>query len=263
MYSISPPSRTSQPPSQNEAAQKNVKTSRSEHLNDSIFDGYRQKYSHSCGAACLFYIARYFGLQRNPIFAETLKKFSVLLDAYPYYDSHLTLRFCYEIDVYRQTGEFKGDTTGMDSDKVSWPHSVIQTAELLGLETKVYIAPGMWTDMMRQDPALKEERQLLTTVARINDSAAPELEQGEFEMKLCIWEDPSRESMFFTSWNDVSHWIISRPDHSIMEPAVGGCFKNLAEFNSQIKLRLIETGISIVIKDSGVNPHLFDFPAGM
>jgi hypothetical protein len=124
-------------------------------------EDYRQKYPKSCGAACLFYIARQFGLAREPLLAETLKKFPLLLDAYPYYDENSTLRYCYESDIYQLTNDSEGKVSDLRAAGVSLPHAMVRVARLLGLETLVNIVPSVGTELMLRDPALVEIRNSL------------------------------------------------------------------------------------------------------
>lgn len=256
-----------QPVQQNEVSDDSLKKDEISHsvsdLNNSgssVFaEAYQQKYPRSCGAACLFFIARNWGLQTTPILAETLKKFPALANTYPYFDDKNKVHYCYESDIYMIVSGFQGDKSDLMSANTASPAKIFLTAKLLGLTPKVYWAYDKnITPQMLRDPIVREITEDLKATTTVNLDVLPPLAMDEIAMKLCIWADVLPENKIginFGKWNDTCHWVACRPDGTFMDPALGKNFNSFSEFATGSEKALVNLGVSIVLKNKTVNPH--------
>jgi hypothetical protein len=218
-------------------------------LSTHVSKGYKQLYKRSCGAASLLFVARDLSLKKLPFLAEAVTSFPVLDESCPVLDDKFNLRFFYEEDIYRITSDYKDTSLGIDFARGSSPHNIIKAAKLLGLEANLYIPINDYTDSLKSDTTMPDVQSgLIQERITINEHAAPSLKVDQLEMKLFSYVD-SQGKRIPGSWDETNHWVVLRPDGSVMDPASGQFFDNL---NSLITAynktgAAVDSGMSIVL----------------
>lgn len=209
---------------------------------------YKQKYPRSCAGASLFFIARELDFRKNPLVAETLKKFPLLSKTYPRYRENLPLQFITEEDVYKISSEFEGDIANIGRARGSWPHNIILAAKGLGLEAELYLENNNYDPIM-----LAAKEKLLDNGITANEKK-PQLSNDELEMKLLSYVDSSGNRIS-GAWDEIFHWVVLRPDGSFMDPGSGQNFNSVLDLNNAyaaIGRFAVDAGMSIVLRDTAV-----------
>ncbi|NJQ22337.1 hypothetical protein HCO69_22300 [Pantoea sp. LS15] len=179
---------------------------------------YQQNFSYSCGATVLLCAAKELGIEE----IKTGYRLNLL-------------KIC-EQDIYQEITGKKGSDP--NSWGISMPSGIVKTARRLGLHASVVIQKS-WTVAFQKIINRRE----LTSLRALN--ALTEVNTSHSQNKLKPYERELKILAFRPTMGLQMHYVMLRPDGSVMDPGYGKDLDNIAELKSTLGWH--GTGISIII----------------
>ncbi|WP_018692599.1 hypothetical protein [Algicola sagamiensis] len=207
---------------------------------DSLYVSKQQTYEHSSGAVSLLCAAKELGVEKLPLLKGS--QLEVIGE------EELTLNQHCESIIYRITSGLNWEEQSSEKLKLagySMPHHIVTAATLLALESEVYLASEFYDNSISYFYPDAAGR-LPKYEKSVHQYGPKELENDERQMSVLavkLFGAPAG-----------LHWVMKRPDGSLMDPGTGKNTPDFLTLNQTMQSgsnRLVsyeETGISIVLK---------------
>jgi hypothetical protein len=198
---------------------------------------YKQTYPNSCGASALLCAAMELGVKQRP----SNRAWPLWMASAPMADDKTT-----ETTLYSVTSG-GGGTPPLPSSGYSLPSNIGECASVLGLECTVHVPTWSVISIVLKTAYSAEMDAARRAGMTIRDTEMPK--PGARERGLRVFRVGEDKALSVATG---LHWVMTRPDGSVMDPAAGidvNSIEALAQVQKGMGAAYVDTGIGIILKN--------------